>query len=419
MGGGAADSFLTPYHPAMHGIPRFAWIVAACCLGPASSSASGQGPDAQALFLQHCATCHGENGDGKGVTELDRPARSFKDGGFSFGNTPEALFRTLTNGIPGTPMPAFDAAIDDEGRRALAAYVIELGPGLPPPPKNTEMVVGDRPRVVRGHLPPIAEGASAHPRGLLIGTTTGMTFEYRTDDVRLLGARQGGFVDRRDWAGRGGDPLQPLGKVVYLFDGGKPEATFTLLEPPKREGPPRIGDAAPGERGPLEAVLAGTWVRGDHAGLRYRLVGPDGVPVAMVEESSRAIGTSVGAGFVRQFQLTGESAANVRARLSSSFDPDARVADFPSPVPVEASAAGRALGPTLWTVVQREEHLFECIGVHLATAGESDSTIGGGGGTLWIPLTPGGRATAGVTILLTTEWSDAVRSAMLQEVYAR
>ena len=43
--------------------------------------------------------------DGNGVTELDRPARSFRDGGFSFGNTPEALFRTISTGIPGTPMP--------------------------------------------------------------------------------------------------------------------------------------------------------------------------------------------------------------------------------------------------------------------------------------------------------------------------
>ena len=393
---------------------RFVCALVACCVPALSPSTAGQGSDARALFSEHCATCHGETGDGAGVTELDRPARSFKDGGFSFGNTPEALFRTLTNGIPGTPMPAFDSAIDADGRRALAAYVIELGPGLPPPPKNTVMVVGDRPRIVRGHLPPIAEGASAHPRGLLIGTTTGMTFEYRVDDVRLLGVRQGGFVDRRDWVGRGGAPLQPLGTVVYLFDGGNPGATFVIPGVPTIEG-----DLPPGDRGSLEAVLEGSWVRGDEAGLRYRLVDPDGTRIGRVEESARAVGTSVGAGFMRRFRFEGDAEATVRVRLCDTFPPEARVASFQSSVPAEASAAGRALGPTLWTIVRREERLFECIGIHNAMPTNEDTTLGGGMGSLLVPFTPGGSATAGVTILLTTEWSDAVRSAMLREVYGR
>ena len=69
--------------------------------------------DARALFLQHCASCHGETGDGKGTAELDRPARSFRDGGFSHGNTSEAIFRTLTFGIPGTPMPAAPSVLTE------------------------------------------------------------------------------------------------------------------------------------------------------------------------------------------------------------------------------------------------------------------------------------------------------------------
>ena len=86
-----------------------------------------QTPDARQLFLDNCASCHGETGDGQGVTELDRPARSFKDGGFSYGNTPVALFRTISVGIPGTPMPATPVKLlSDKQVWELVAYVRKL-----------------------------------------------------------------------------------------------------------------------------------------------------------------------------------------------------------------------------------------------------------------------------------------------------
>ena len=113
---------------------------------------------AHALFQTHCASCHGALGDGKGWTELERPARSFAEGGFSFGNTPEAIFRTLTTGIPGSPMPSFEGALDESERRLLADHVISLGPPLPAKPSDAELVVADRPIFVRGLLPAIAEG---------------------------------------------------------------------------------------------------------------------------------------------------------------------------------------------------------------------------------------------------------------------
>src|SRR5262245_21317633 len=95
-----------------------------------SSPLLAQAPEdpGRTLFLANCATCHGETGDVKGTTQLDRPARSFKDGGFSFGNTPEALFRTISVGIPGTPMPSFDGSLSEDQRRALASFVVTLGP---------------------------------------------------------------------------------------------------------------------------------------------------------------------------------------------------------------------------------------------------------------------------------------------------
>ncbi len=256
-------------------------------------------PDAAALFMAHCASCHGETGDGKGWTELDRPARSFKDGGFSFGNTPETIARTISGGIPGTPMPGFDAALGEAERASLARYVISLGPPELPAPKNTELIVRERPLVVRGMLPPIARGAPERPRGLLVGTLDGLTFEYDAADVRLLGVRQGRFVDRRDWGDRGGSALQPLGQVVHLVENGRPRAPFAL----------RTSAGQPAR--PLAARLGGTRALGGQAALLTVLRAEDGRVVARVEERPRGLATGDASGFLRAFVIEPLEAAEL------------------------------------------------------------------------------------------------------------
>lgn len=286
----------------------------AVVLAAASTGAHGQDTpapaiDAQALFVTNCASCHGETGDGKGWTELDRPARSFQDGGFSFGNTPLALFRTISTGIPGTPMPAFASSLSEEERRALADYVVTLGPpveevGL----DRAIMEVGERARVVRGFLPPVAEGAKELPRGLLLGLPSGFTFEYRADLVRLLAVRQGGFVERMDWTGRGGTALKPLGQVVHLVGDGVPGPAFRV------EGV-----------GTLEEKLAGTWVTGGTAGVVYRLVSEDGANQAVVRETPRVVGTKFGSGFTRLLEIRG-AGQRVQLTLALPVGPGGTIA---------------------------------------------------------------------------------------------
>src|SRR5690349_18168267 len=103
-------------------------VLAAVAASVAAGPAAVADKSPREIYLASCAPCHGETGDGKGITVLERPARSFKDGGFSYGNTPEALLRTITHGIPGSLMPSFRDALKDEERKALAAYVLSLGP---------------------------------------------------------------------------------------------------------------------------------------------------------------------------------------------------------------------------------------------------------------------------------------------------
>jgi len=343
-------------------------------------------PDARALFLQHCATCHGETGDGQGVTVLDRPARSFKDGGFSFGNTPEALFRTLSTGIPGTPMPGFDSAIDEAGLRALALYVRALGPPIEETDVSGAILeVGDEPLVVRGHLPPISEGAPAHPRGLLLGTTSGLTFEYRIDDVRLLGIRQGPFVERQDWTGRGGTPLKPLGPVIHTLHGGIPGPAFQLADGAHT----RV----------LAAKMRSTWVRGVDVGLSYDLNDESGRPWARVEEAVRAIATPKASGFERSFSIDAR-ASHSAGTWSLSGD---LIAPIGARLPWEPNTADAGQQIRAY---RSESGLVQVVSV--VGAGSLDEG--------WARIDGGVERRVVVTTLLCPQWDEATQSVVRAQV---
>jgi hypothetical protein len=334
---------------------------------------------AKKLFVVNCASCHGETGDGKGTTELDRPARSFQDGGFSFGNTPEALFKTISTGIPGSPMAGFDSSLTEEERRLLASYVVTLGPPVEEV-KEQDMVlaVRDRPVVVRGLLPALGEGLPTHPRGLLVGDPSGITFEYRVDDVRLLALRQGGFVKRSDWTGRGGTALEPLGKVVHLVEGGKPEATFFRGETP------------------LVARLSGTLLEGGGAGIEFHLT-EAGRELAHVREIPSVLTTTFATGYSRVFGLRGVASAEIRAR-SPAFDG-------------AAVLASGARGNERWQVVRAAEGpaTFVLLGGTGATKGTQALKRGQLESVL--ALQPGVPDAAFVLVVLVlTDWNDDVRA---------
>ena len=84
------------------------------------------------VFLTHCATCHGEKGDGNGPAAeflFPRP-RNFTGGVYKIRSTrglpsDEDIFRTITVGIPGSAMPSFEF-IKTEERRALVGYLKDL-----------------------------------------------------------------------------------------------------------------------------------------------------------------------------------------------------------------------------------------------------------------------------------------------------
>ncbi|MBK8179622.1 MAG: c-type cytochrome [Planctomycetes bacterium] len=235
----------------------------------------------RSLYVRHCAGCHNENGDGRGKTMLDqgKQARSFAQGGFAFGNTPEAIFNTITAGIPGSSlMQSFQAVMDDDERRLVAEYVISLTPTpSAQPASGSVMVVADRAVFARGKLPALGEGLPERPRGLLVGLPGGLSFEYRVDRGRLLCVRQGPFADRTDWNERGGGVLKPLGTPVFRDGDGDPA--------------PWLYAALGQQQVPIELALAGTRVagaRGELATIHWRPLPETGPGIVAIEETLEA-----------------------------------------------------------------------------------------------------------------------------------
>ena len=369
--------------------------------GLASGALAVAHPDADAmrLFARNCATCHGLDGSGQGPSVLDRPARNFKDGGFSFGNTADAIFNTISHGIPGTPMPAFGEALEEADRRRLAAYVRTLGPPVEDVDvADTMLHVTNEsgPLVVRGILPPIVEGAPIRPRGLLVGLPGGLTFEYRTDDVRLLGVRHGGFVERTDWRDRGGTPLKPLGGVIWTDSGGDPTTSWSM-------------DAGPDLQLRLWATSGAT--------LRSRLLTMDGQWVAGVEESVVDLTRGELSGFSQRLLVEAYSAsyASRTLRLAVATPVDAQLI-----ASMDRGKNSRE-GVSSWRVYRRRDGVVECVGIRVA--GNRPASIDHADPSLTVTIqTPENSPTLGprscsveVTRLFTSVWSDDMLELLPEE----
>jgi mono/diheme cytochrome c family protein len=99
---------------------------------PAIAAGSGRPiDDGQRIYVARCAPCHGERGDGKGPVApyLDPDPRDFTSGVFRLRTTESGapptdddLLRVVTNGIPGTAMPAW-SGLPERERRAVIEYL--------------------------------------------------------------------------------------------------------------------------------------------------------------------------------------------------------------------------------------------------------------------------------------------------------
>jgi hypothetical protein len=209
-----------------------------------------------------------------------------------------------------------------------------------------------------------------------------MSFEYRIDDVRLLGLRQGDFCERTDWVGRGGTELKPLGQVVHLMENGDPRPMFW-----------RDSKA-------LETRMLGTWVRGPEAGVRYRLRTEAGGTLADVEESVRVVSADIVTGFRRslRFDWTTTGEIDLRVRHPGEGRP---IGFFPA-------------GGLEWVILRREDGFYECRGSS-ETWKETSSLKRI---ELGLQGSPGSRSQIELITLISPEWSQRIRD-ILSEVHDR
>ncbi|MEO6810340.1 MAG: ethylbenzene dehydrogenase-related protein [Isosphaeraceae bacterium] len=102
-----------------------------------NQAAAADSPAATAgaqLFTRHCASCHGETGDGNGIAAryLYPKPRNFRDGHFRMITTANSvptdddLMRVILRGMPGSAMLPVAAHLSETDRKALVTHIREL-----------------------------------------------------------------------------------------------------------------------------------------------------------------------------------------------------------------------------------------------------------------------------------------------------
>ena len=123
----------------------------------------------KSVYLQNCAACHGVNGDGKGDAAaflVPRP-RNFVQANFRLRSTPMGklptdvdLFRSVSLGLAGTPMPPWKVNLNEGDRWAVVEYLKTFSPRF----ANTNE--DRRTTVALGTPPPRNEAAVAEGKEL-------------------------------------------------------------------------------------------------------------------------------------------------------------------------------------------------------------------------------------------------------------
>ena len=120
--------------------PFFASLLFLFADAQASRTTPSDGADlplGRTVYQKVCEECHGSKGrgDGKKAKELGFAPRNFTLGAFKCRCTPsgqpptdEDLYRSVTRGLPGTPMAAHDKDLTEQERRAVVQFVKTLSP---------------------------------------------------------------------------------------------------------------------------------------------------------------------------------------------------------------------------------------------------------------------------------------------------
>ncbi len=192
---------------------------------PSTATSSADLRAGQRLYQKWCMNCHGEHGDGAGPAAdfLSPRPRDFRQGLFNIRTTligklpsDQDLFNVITNGMPGTAMPAWENILSEPERRQLVLFLKTFSrrfarASTPPEP----IKVGAR-------VPPSADSVAQGKR--LFREVE--CFKCHGDEGRADGPSAPELTD--DW----GAPIRPANlRKPWRFRGGHtPEALYLRLQ---------------------------------------------------------------------------------------------------------------------------------------------------------------------------------------------
>lgn len=194
-----------------------------------------------AIYSSQCSGCHGLTGDGQGTLALNwlpRP-RDFVRGSFRYRSTPTGspptdadLFRTVSKGLPGSGMPAFEAILSKQERRDVVAYIKQFSKRFAPEADTPPTPVSAPPQVTKKR---VARGASVYVDS---GCPSCHGAEGRGDgrSGQELKTSEGDPITPRDlthkWSFRGGHtPSDIYRRIANGMDGSSMAAYEEVLEP--------------------------------------------------------------------------------------------------------------------------------------------------------------------------------------------
>jgi cytochrome c oxidase cbb3-type subunit 2 len=197
------------------------WLICGAGNGISSIQAAAGGEVGKNLYLQNCAACHGEKGDGKGpeASRLQIKPRDFTSGSYKFRSTPSGslptdqdVFRTISQGVRTTSMLA-QLHLSENERWALTAYLKTF----------SERFKTEKPSV------PIAIPAEPGPTRDLI--SLGKTLYTDAGCAECHGAQgQGNGPSANDLRDDSGNRIEPADLTLKPFkSGSKPEDLYRTI----------------------------------------------------------------------------------------------------------------------------------------------------------------------------------------------
>lgn len=144
------------------------------------------------LYAAQCATCHGAEGKGDGAAAAaltPKPRNFTSEEGWKFGRTPSEMFKTATDGSPGTSMASF-SGVPAKERWAMVHYIRTF---IQNPP-------GDTPETIAKVATPAAGAAPEGPKAFL---PVGIAMQLMAEP------------EQRQFAVRAKAPEDGLGKALF------------------------------------------------------------------------------------------------------------------------------------------------------------------------------------------------------------